>query len=593
MFNSIKSKFITIYFLLMLICISIVGSLIINRLESQQIQNISDNINNNLNNMSGASAYMYNSNWKSQKFQFENTLDDWPLSQGEAIYAIVDSTDYPLILASSTSGASAGDKSALSSKSIEPDLVLKALSGEEGDKITTNKNTNQKEKHVAKPVLSSDGDVNGVLYMTADLSSVYKVIDYAKIVLSAATALALGITIVLGYILASSITVPIRDLTKKASKMAEGDFNQKFEVKSDDEIGKLGSMFNYLTEELDSTINQVNLEKSKLNTIFNYMAEGVIAVDREGFLLHANPIARNILSLDEEYFYKKQDLTKLNIFDINYYDDSTLEGETKVDIKDSFYKIKYAPYKKEDGKNSGLIVVLQDITKEHKLDLMRKEFVANVSHELKTPITTIKSYSETILESPLDKDDVHHFVSIINRENNRMGRLVSDLLQLSNLDYNSSNWNYEEIDTYFAINEILEVLSVLIEEKHQNIELDIPMDIKDIFADRHALEQVLMNIISNAIKYSDDSSTIKISATSNYFNVKIVVEDHGIGIPEEDIDRIFERFYRVEKSRSRAQGGTGLGLSIARELILSMNGDIKLESKLNEGTKVTLTFETA
>ncbi|RVU55648.1 HAMP domain-containing sensor histidine kinase [Anaerosphaera multitolerans] len=592
MFNSIKYRFITIYFLLVLVCISIVGAFIVNRLEFQQIQNITDNMSQSLTSITNTSHYMSSSDWKEQSFQFENTFESWQLPSGEVIYAI-DASEPPVIIASSNRNKNIHGQNALSFKATDPSLVLKGLSGEEANATISNEDSDKREKHIVKPIFTSEGNVNGILYMTSQLSPVYQIIDYAKVILGYATALALLVTIILGYILANSITEPIRDLTSKASKMAKGDFSQKFEVKSDDEIGQLGSMFNYLTEELNTTINQMNLEKSKLNTIFNYMAEGVIAVDRQGFLIHANPIARQILILGDNYLYKKIDLTELNISNINYYDDSTLEGENKIEIDDNFYKVKYAPYKREDNANLGLIVVLQDITNEHKLDMMRKEFVANVSHELKTPITTIKSYSETLLESSLEEEEVNHFISIINRENNRMERIVADLLQLSNIDYGNSNWHIEEIDTYSAIGETLESLSLLIDEKNLSIKLDIPMDIKDIFADKHALNQILMNIISNAVKYSNADGKINISATSNHFNVNIKVQDNGIGIPEEDLNRIFERFYRVEKSRSRSMGGTGLGLSIAKELIDAMGGDIKIQSQLKEGTTVTLTFKAA
>ncbi|EFI41724.1 ATP-binding protein [Peptoniphilus sp. oral taxon 386] len=593
MFNSIKYRFITIYFLLVLISMSIVGAFIINRLEVQQTQNIEDNMTQTLNTIIGASNYISDENWSNKSSQIKNILNEWRLSVGESIYAL-SADESPIIIASTTNNKDLIDgKEAFSYKALEPSLILRSLQGETADTITANGDVSLNEKHISKPIFSSDGDVKGILYMTANLSSVYSLLKDAKIILSYATLIALAITSLLGYIIAISITEPIRDVTTKASEMAKGNFDQRVEVKSNDEIGNLGSMFNYLTEELNTTINQMNLEKSKLNTIFNYMAEGVIAVSRSGYLIHANPIAREILDLDENYLKTKQDLTKLNIFGINYSDNSSLEGESELEIKDKFFKIKYAPYKKGRLTNLGLIVVLQDITKEHTLDVMRKEFVANVSHELKTPITTIRSYSETLLDSKMEPDEVKHFVKIINRENTRMGRLVSDLLQLSNIDYKTSNYVYEEIDTYDILSQTLEGLSVMIKEKNHNISLEIPMDIRNIYADRHALDQILMNIISNAIKYTDEGGKIKISATSNYFNVNIIVEDNGIGIPESDLPRIFERFYRVEKGRSRAMGGTGLGLSIARELTLSMGGDIKIDSKFKEGTKISISLKAA
>lgn len=593
MFNSIKYRFITIYFLLVLLVMSIVGTFIINRLEAQQINNVSENMNQTLDSITRTSSYMTNENWKEQDSEISHTLEEWRLSDGESIYAISGNKSPEIISSTTNRNELIKGINALSYKILNSELVLSALNGETSDAIVVNSNGNKREKHIAMPIFSSDGDVRGILYMTHNLSDIYKVINSAKVILTYATIIALIITTLLGYFIASSITGPIRDVTKTASEMAKGNFDQKVEVKSDDEIGNLAAMFNYLTEELKLTINQMDLEKSKLNTIFNYMAEGVIAIDSDGYLIHVNPIARKILKLDEDALYKKQDLGELKIYNLNYYDSSSLQGESQVEIEDNFYKVKYAPFKRDNMENSGIIVVLQDITKEHKLDMMRKEFVANVSHELKTPITTIKTYTETLLDSPLDEDQAKHFLNVIDRENNRMARLVSDLLQLSNMDYNNYNFDLQEVDTYDIINQTLDGLAVLIKEKNHDIILDVPVNIKNISADRHALEQVLMNIISNAIKYTDPNGEIKISASSNYFNVNIIVEDNGIGIPKEDLDRIFERFYRVEKGRSRAMGGTGLGLSIAKQTVKNMGGTIKIESDFGKGTKVTLTFKAA
>ncbi|MFQ8697418.1 MAG: sensor histidine kinase [Peptoniphilus harei] len=222
---------------------------------------------------------------------------------------------------------------------------------------------------------------------------------------------------------------------------------------------------------------------------------------------------------------------------------------------------------------------------------MRKEFVANVSHELKTPITTIKSYTETLLDSDLDKDSQRNFLKVIDRENSRMSRIVTDLLYLSNIDYNKDNVSLESIDTYEFIAEAIESQSILIVQKNHKIELNIDMDIKDIYAERNGADQILTNIISNACKYTPENGKIVIDATNKDDLVEIKVADNGIGIPKEDLPRISERFYRVEKGRSRQMGGTGLGLSIASEMIKSFGGSLKIDSVFGEGTTVTLLFK--
>lgn len=592
MFATIKWRFVTIYFLLVLICMAIVGSFIINRLESQQIETVTTEMSQTLDSIVNTSSYLTNQEWESVSNHIEKNLDEWRLSSNESIFVISNDSVPKIITSTVTTKDLIKGSNALAYKEFSTDLILKALKGDVGEGTVENLNNNTVFKHIAKPVFSGDGDIKGVFYMITNLDSLYKTIEDAKVIITYATAIGLTITTVLGYILANSITGPIRDVTKKAEEMAEGNFDQRVDVKSDDEIGQLASMFNYLTEELKNTISEMDLERDKLDTIFNYMAEGVIAVDRESYLIHANPTARVILDIEDEYVLKvKQDLRKLNIKKVNYYNLDTLSGESQVEIKDCFYNVKYAPYKNDRGFVSGIIVVFQDITKEHKLDMMRKEFVANVSHELKTPLTTIKSYVETLIEADLKGSAQKRFLGIIDRESDRMIRIVRDLLQLSNLDYKNENWNIECINTYEAIESVVESLELMIREKNHTVNLNIDYDIAMICADRHATDQILMNIVSNAVKYTEPGGKIDISAKSYGEKVFINVKDNGIGIPSNDLQRIFERFYRVEKGRSRGMGGTGLGLSIAKEIIESMGGRIRIQSEFNVGTEIKLVFK--
>lgn len=372
--------------------------------------------------------------------------------------------------------------------------------------------------------------------------------------------------------------------------MAMGDFDQYVDVKSDDEIGQLAGMFNHLTKKLKETIQEMDLERSKLNTIFQYMAEGVIAINIYGSIIHVNPIAMEILRINEEDLLngKTIDLKSLNLNNINYGNVSSLEGTELLSLDTQVYKIKYAPYKNESEIIGGLIIVLQDITQEHKLDNMRKEFVANVSHELKTPITTIKSYTETLLENDIDKDLEKNFLTVINSESDRMARLVRDLLQLSNIDYKKTTWNKNEISINNMINGIIQKLEFSIKEKEHNVVLNIQESVPNLIGDNDGIEQVLLNVISNAIKYTENGGIIEVSAYNKENDIVIKVKDNGIGIPKKDLDRIFERFYRVEKGRSREMGGTGLGLSIAEEIIAAHNGTIELESDFGEGTEITV-----
>jgi two-component system sensor histidine kinase VicK len=349
-------------------------------------------------------------------------------------------------------------------------------------------------------------------------------------------------------------------------------------------------MFNQLTLKLNETIDEMELERSKLDTIFSYMEEGVIAVDKNGDLIHANPIGRKILNLEDsdigENKYKLEP-QNLGLLEIDYKNESTLNGEKLIEIKGNVYKVKYAPYRNEQQSIEGIIIVYQDITQEHNLDKMRKEFVANVSHELKTPITTIKSYTETLMIEDLDEENRKKFLSVIDEECDRMSRLVRDLLQLSNIDYKKTKWNKKILCINEIIENTLSKLKIMADDKNIKLIFENEIDFYT-YADKDGLEQVFQNIVSNSIKYTEENGWVKIKVYKGENLINIDIEDNGIGIPNEDKDRIFDRFYRVEKGRSRDLGGTGLGLSIAKEIVEAFGGEIQIESQLNIGTTVKI-----
>ncbi|MDU2114907.1 MAG: ATP-binding protein [Peptoniphilus lacydonensis] len=589
--HSIKSRFILIYVVLVLISMFIASSFIIDRLERVQVETATTSMIKTMDTLATTtSAFFKNNNYDTLP-QLDETLKDWGISSEESAY-IISAEKNPKIIASTKNISYKDLKSAYEFKYIEPKLVMDTINGKSREKIVEYKNEKNVEKHITRPILSGDGKILAIIYVTRNLNSIYSVIDDSKVIITYATLISLIVTSILGYFIANSITDPIRALTKKTRAMAKGNFNQSVEIKSDDEIGELGKTFNFLTKELRETIEKMDLEKSKLDTIFNYMAEGVIAIDRKNRLIHANSIAKKILNISEKDFNREINLKSINLYNVDYKNEKSLKGEELTKIGDNFYKIKYAPYKSDAFVNSGLIIVLQDVNKEHLLDIMRKEFVANVSHELKTPITTIKSYTETLLESELDDESEKKFLRVIDRENSRMSRIVTDLLSLSNIDYNRNNLSFSKFDTYEFIDEAIESQSILISSKNHKIEFNIAMDINDIYADRNGADQILTNIISNSCKYTPENGKISILAKNVDDFVEIKISDNGIGIPEEDLPRITERFYRVEKGRSRAMGGTGLGLSIANEMIKLLGGNLKLDSKFGEGTTVTLLFRT-
>lgn len=599
MFTSIRWKFIIVYFLLVFIAMVIVGVFIVQRFETQQLENRTNLMTKQIESIISTSSYLSKDDWIETSEEIQNMINEWRFDGTETLYIIYEEEIYRIIATSSKNQEKIVGQNALRYKSLDPTLILSAYEGEKSEGIKKDLNEEIIFKHIAYPVLNEVGQVKGVFYMTSDLQDVYTTLDESKKILTSATMLALVITVILGFLIASSITEPIRDVTKKAERMAKGDFDQFVEVKSDDEIGQLASMFNYLTLKLKETIQEMDLERSKLDTIFNYMADGVIAIDLNGYIIHANPIAVDILDLgetiNEELINRKVfPMENINLTNIDYDDMDTLEGDDIVEIKSVVYRTRYAPFRNEKGHIGGIIVVFQDITEQHKLDNMRKEFVANVSHELKTPITTIKSYTETLMDyKDMDEELSYKFLSVIDDECDRMARIVRNLLQLSNLDYNKTKWNKLEYPVEKLIRDSCLKLEFAFKEKGQTFHIDIEEGIPDIVIDKDGMEQVILNILSNAIKYTPNNGNIDIIAIREGDKVIIRVKDNGIGIPEEDKDRIFERFYRVDKGRSRELGGTGLGLSIAKQIVEAHDGDIILKSQYKVGTEVDIILPAA
>ena len=306
--------------------------------------------------------------------------------------------------------------------------------------------------------------------------------------------------------------------------------------------------------------------------------------------MHVNPAAKELLNLENETtfddIFKKLNMdTKMET--IMYLENWTT-SEQKINIGEKTVDIYFAPYKDENDLSSGIIAVIQDITEHVKLDNMRKEFVADVSHELKTPITSIIGYADTLLDGEYDKETQQKFLSVISSEGNRMANLVSDLLTLSRYDTNRVTREVTEFDLGELTKKCQEKLELEIEKKNQEIECYVTADVPPIKADKTGIERVIINVLSNAIKYTPKRGKIKIYVGFVYNDAYIKVIDNGIGIPKEDLSRVFERFYRVDKARTREMGGTVLGLPIAKEIIEQNNGSIDIKSEYSKGTEVII-----
>lgn len=587
MFKSIRTKMITIYFLLIFIAMVIVGVFMIQQFENYHLEVE----RNNIIAVSGSVATtLQNLQWQELQQETQENVDLYE-RVGMEIYII--QRDSRFTIAASTNLTYVNENA---THILEPDLILGAFNGHDMEKDVIMGGQGISSKNMAFPLYDENNRINGIVYVRKDLGDIYQTLDQSKFIMIRATLLALGITIILGYLIAASITGPIRDVTAKASKMAGGDFDQVVEVKSSDEIGQLASMFNYLTARLKTLLQEMSSEKQKLDTILTDMADGVIATTIEGNLIHINLRALDMLSLTREEVAHQtfDDLFKpinhrLTLKAIRE-DQRDWCGNEVLDMRDGTkLRASYAPYRGENDAVDGVVLLLQDITEHEKLEKMRKEFVANVSHELKTPLTTIKSYTETMLEGDIEDPELkQRFLRVIDEEADRMARLVRDLLQLSNLDYQQMKWDPKPVNLQKLMDKVVRNMTHSIELKKHVLIYEPPEHPLYTFGDEDAIEQVMINIVSNASKYTPDGGELRLYLEAEQSSVSLTVQDNGIGIPSQDLSRVFERFYRVDKARSREMGGTGLGLSIARQIIEAHGGSIHLYSREGKGTRVVM-----
>ena len=398
--------------------------------------------------------------------------------------------------------------------------------------------------------------------------------------------------LVIAFVTSKLVDKPITKLLKDANKVISTNKKEK-KNKNTDEIV---DTFNIMTDELKENLNEMTRQKKQIETIILHMTDGIVAFDMEGKLILINPAATRLLQLlPTDTTFRKIFNDKLHI-DINMekiiYLENWTSSEQKVDVADKVINLFFAQFKDENDRPSGIMVMIQDITEHVKLDNMRKEFVADVSHELKTPITSIMGYSDTLLEGEYDKETQERFLKVIATESRRMAKLVTDLLTLSRFDNNQILQEKTRFDLGELVKQCQNNLEIQISQKKHKVECFVTADVPPVYADKEGIERVVINILTNAIKYTPEGGNIKIYVGFVYNDAYIKVIDNGLGIPEDDLKRIFERFYRVDKARTRKMGGTGLGLSIAKEILDRNNGNIDIKSEEGKGTEVVIRIPT-
>ncbi len=399
--------------------------------------------------------------------------------------------------------------------------------------------------------------------------------------------------LIMAIVVSMFLNRPIVKLISDAEKMVSNENKSQRNNKKSDEVV---NAFNMMTDELKESLNEMTRQKKQIETIILHMTDGIIAFNMQGEVILVNPAANRLLRLlpqDKDFktiFNRKINLD-INMEKIIYLENWT-STEQKITVGDKVLNMFFAQFKDENDRPSGVMVLIQDITEHVKLDNMRKEFVADVSHELKTPITSIMGYADTLLEGEYDKDTQNRFLNVIAEEARRMAKLVTDLLTLSRFDNNQILQEKVKFDLGALVKQCQEKVQIEIDKKKHKVECFVTADVPNVYADREGIERVVLNILTNSIKYTPDGGTIKIYVGFVYNDAYIKVIDNGLGIPEEDLNRIFERFYRVDKARTRQMGGTGLGLSIAKEILDKNNGSIDIKSEKGKGTEVVIRIPT-
>ncbi|MDY6861435.1 MAG: ATP-binding protein [Thermodesulfobacteriota bacterium] len=441
------------------------------------------------------------------------------------------------------------------------------------------------------------GKTQGIIRLAMPLFEIELISNRLKKVLWISVFIAFIMAIIISFLASIFISKPIREVSKISRDFARGDFEKRVAVTSDDEIGDLAVAFNYMAEQIKVRIQEVMISRSRLEAVLLSMFEGVMVVDMDGTILLMNHALKNFLQIKKEAVGKKL-LEVVRNIEIHQIVDKTLQRKQGVQtheisllLPEEKIALIHATQVSREGKPEGVVLVFHDITELRRFERMRQDFVANVSHELRTPVTSIKGYAETLIEGALeDKENAHDFLKIIFSDANRLAKLIDDLLDLSKIESGKLKINLRPFTLKPLIEGVVSDLNSQLQDRSIKVNIDIPENLSGVSGDETAIAQVLFNLIENAIKYNNDGGRITISGEDKGEFVEVSISDTGIGIPQDDLPRIFERFYRVDKSRDRELGGTGLGLSIVKHIVQAHNGEVFARSDPGKGSTFYFTI---
>ena len=621
-FSSIRTKFVIVYVLVNIISLQLIGLFFTTQLRNSNINTFEQNIieqekilnyhvreeldkingsNNNDNSKVLGDNLVPDDSTKSSrdsKSGIAKLVSEFNI-QKLLLVNVIDNDSK--ILATSSKN---GNDEYLAKRSFDPLVSQVIKTGESIKQIQNNADSNKRVWIYVSPVKKDNGVV-GVISLMADIESVYQEVNGISKIFIVGTILSILITTVIGFIASKTVTSSIEKMSSQVKKMALGNYGTVVGIDADDEIGDLAKVFNQISKRIEEEQAVTETERRKLATIIESMMDGIITTDNNGRIILINTSAEDMLGgRNDEIFIGKDVLKILNITEyesieeILEAEDSLLVSASKSD-EELLLRAEISKIEKEDKEDltqmstelEGYIIVLYDVTDQERQEKERREFVSTVSHELRTPLTTMNSYIEALEEGVLeDKELAPQFIDTIHKETTRMIRMVNELMQLGKMDIKEEHYEKEFIDINKMLEQITDRFALTHPEK--NFIKHIPKSPIFVEGDQDKLTQVFDNIVNNAIKYSPDGKNITVRVRQNYHHnrVSISIKDEGVGIPLVHIDKIFNRFYRVDKSRQRSMGGTGLGLALAKTIVDAHKGRIWAQSREGYGSIIFVTL---
>lgn len=610
-FSSIRVKFVIVYVLVNIISLQLIGLFFTTQLRTTNINSFEQNI------MEQEKILNYHIREELDKDKSnsltESNNDTKPTDTKSSITKLVSEFNIQKLLLVSVidkdskivaSSSKNGNDDYLSKRSFDPQVSQVLKTGESAKKIQTNPDTNRRVWLYVSPI-KKDNEVVGVVSLMADIESVYQDLVGITKIFTVGTILSILITTIIGFVASKTVTSSIEKMSAQVKTMASGNYGTVVGINTNDEIGDLAKVFNQISKRIKEEQDVTETERRKLATIIESMMDGIITTDTNGKVILINTSAGDMIDAPENEILIGKDALKLlniseyeSIGEIIEAEDSLLVNASEDD-EGLLLRAEFSKILKEENEDlsqvstelEGYIIVLYDVTDQERQERERREFVSTVSHELRTPLTTMNSYIEALEEGVInDKELAPQFIDTIHKETTRMIRMVNELMQLGKMDIKEEHYDKEFID----INKLIEQITDRFELTHpeKNFIKYIPKTPIFVEGDQDKLTQVFDNIMNNAIKYSPNGKNITVRVRQNYNHnrVSISIKDEGVGIPLVHIDKIFNRFYRVDKSRQRTMGGTGLGLALAKNIVEAHRGRIWAQSREGYGSIIFVTL---